>query len=139
MQPTLVHRRDMRLVVAAAVVAVGAILIAVAWTLWPSVTSTTTPSTLPAVTSPSTAGMGDLRAVDIVNSSGAGMGDLRAVEALGGRAVGMGDLRVFEREITTMAPMARPVGMGDVRADSLPGGSTQKTPYVGMGDVQSAK
>ncbi len=139
MQPTLVHRRDMRVVVAAAVVAVGAILVAVAWTLWPSDTSTTTPSDLPAITSPVTASMGNLRAVDIVNSSRAGMGDLRVAEALGGPVVGMGDLRALEGEMSTSARAARPVGMGDLRMDRLPSGAVGETPYVGMGDVHAAR
>ena len=99
----------------AAVVVVCVILVALALTLWPGAGSTTGPSGLANTNSASTVGMGNLRAVDIVNSSSAGMGDLRAAEALGGPTIGMGDLR----------------------ADRMPASATQKAPYVGMGDVHS--
>ncbi len=139
MQPTIVHPRDRRLVAVAAAVAVGVILAALAWTFWPGVSSTTTPSTIPITTSSSTVGMGDLRAVDVISSSRIGMGDLRAAEAVGGRAVGMGDLRALEGESNATARAAPTIGMGDVRADRLPGGSLPQTPYVGMGDVHSVE
>ena len=123
MQPTVVHRKDMRLVAVAAAIAVSVILLAMAWALWPGTNATTGPSGVPITAS----------------SASVGMGDLRAAEALGGRAVGMGDLRALEGESQSAARAAQRVGMGDVRADRLPGGAARMAPYVGMGDVHSVE
>src|SRR5512133_1622494 len=104
MQSREVQRRDNRGLMIGAGVAIAVILIAATWVLLFANSANSTPSpALSTTTSASRVGMGELRAVDVVNGSQAGMGDIRGVESLRAVGLAMGNLRALEADAAIAA------------------------------------